>query len=158
MIPHRLFCGVFLFCMWCRVMKNPPTFSYLRQGIQKISNMLTRQGEKKISNMKTFAISFLCFPSKRRKNGKVQLKSLFAFASNAGYQKKNNPFVGLIFAFRDEDKRISQTDCTYRGYQKTITALTARHTYATYLFSVRCFPVDIVQRMLGTQQGQTPLQ
>ena len=65
--------------------------------------------------MKAFAISFLCSLSKRRKNGKVQLKSLFAFASNAGYQK-NNPFVGLIFAFRDEYKRISQTDCTGSGY------------------------------------------
>lgn len=35
------------------------------------------------------------------------------------------------------------------GIDKTITTLTARHTYATYLLSVRCLPIDIVQRMLG---------
>lgn len=35
------------------------------------------------------------------------------------------------------------------GITKTVTTLTARHTYATYLLSVRCLPVDIVQRMLG---------
>ena len=51
----------------------------------------------------------------KKEQWKVQLKSLFAFASNAGYQK-NNPFVGLIFAFRDEYKRIYQTDCTGGGY------------------------------------------
>ena len=68
--------------------------------------------------MKTFAISFLCSPSKRRKNGESPIEvSFFAFTSNAGYQK-NNPFVGLIFAFRDEDKRLSQTYCTGGGYQK----------------------------------------
>ena len=61
--------------------------------------------------------SYVPHPREER-TGKVQLKSLFfAFTSNAGYQK-NNPFVGLIFAFRDEDKRLSQTDCTGGGYQK----------------------------------------
>ena len=94
--------------------------------------MLTRQGIQKISNMKTFAISFLCSPSKRRKNGESPIEvSFFRIHIKRRVPKKNNPFVGLIFAFRDEDKRLSQTDCTGGGYQKkTITTLTARHTYA----------------------------
>lgn len=35
------------------------------------------------------------------------------------------------------------------GIQKTITTLTARHTYATYLLSRLLIPVDVVQKMLG---------
>ena len=43
------------------------------------------------------------------------------------------------------------------GITKTITTLTARHTYATYLLSVRCLPVDIVQRMLGHTSNRQSL-
>ena len=69
--------------------------------------------------MKTFAISFLCSPSKRRKNGESPIEVSFSHSHQTqGIKKKNNPFVGLIFAFRDEDKRLSQTDCTVGGYQK----------------------------------------
>lgn len=38
---------------------------------------------------------------------------------------------------------------TAAGIDKTITTLTARHTYATYLLSTRCMPIEIVQKMLG---------
>lgn len=43
------------------------------------------------------------------------------------------------------------------GISKTVTTLTARHTYATYLLSVRCLPVDIVQRMLGHTSNRQSL-
>ena len=66
--------------------------------------------------MKTFAISFLCSPSKKRKNGESPIEVDFRIRIKRRVPKKNNPFVGLIFAFRDEDKRISQTDCTGGGY------------------------------------------
>ena len=70
--------------------------------------------------MKTFAISFLCSPSKRRKNGESPIAVSFSHShqTQGAKKKKNNPFVGLIFAFRDEDKRLFQTDCTGSGYQK----------------------------------------
>ena len=35
------------------------------------------------------------------------------------------------------------------GIEKTITTLTARHSYATYLLSKLLIPVDVVQKMLG---------
>ena len=59
-----------------------------RQGIKKISNMLTRQGIKKISNMKTFAISFLCSPSKRRKNGENPIEVSFSHSHQTQGTKK----------------------------------------------------------------------
>ena len=68
--------------------------------------------------MKTFAISFLYSPSKRRKNEESPIEVSFSHSHQTQGTKKNNPFVGLIFAFRDENKRLSQTDCTGGGYQK----------------------------------------
>ena len=56
------------------------------------------------------------FPSKRRKNGESPIEVSFSHSHQTQRAKKNNPFVGLIFAFRDEDKRLSQTDCTGSGY------------------------------------------
>ena len=38
---------------------------------------------------------------------------------------------------------------TAAGIEKSITTLTARHSFATYLLSERMIPVDIVQRCLG---------
>jgi integrase len=38
---------------------------------------------------------------------------------------------------------------TAAGIDKTITTLTARHTYATYLLSKRQMPIEVVQKMLG---------
>ena len=101
--------------------------------------------------MLTFAISFLCSPSKRRKNGESPIEvSFFRIHIKGRVPKKNNPLVGPRPAFRDENKRLSQTDCTGSGYQKTITTLTARHTYAKMMdetvFSSNC--------QINTPQGE----
>lgn len=42
------------------------------------------------------------------------------------------------------------------GITKNVTTLTARHTYCTYLLSVRCLPIEVVQKMAGhTSPRQT---
>ena len=96
-------------------MKNPLAFSYLSR-VPKNQQYVDKAGYSKNQQYEDICHLIPMFPIQADKEReKVQLKPLLAFASNAGYQK-NNPFVGLIFAFRDEDKRISQTDCTGGGY------------------------------------------
>lgn len=43
------------------------------------------------------------------------------------------------------------------GITKSLSTIVARHTYATYLLSVRLIPVDIVQRMLGHTSNKQSL-
>ena len=93
--------------------------------------MLTRQGIKKISNMKTFAISFLCSPSKRRKNEESPIEVSFSHSHQTQGTKKKQSVCGTNIRIQGRKQTpISNRLHSRRVSKKTITTLTARHTYA----------------------------
>ena len=55
-------------------------------------------------------------PIQEKKERESPIEVSFSHSLQTQGAKKNNPFVGLIFAFRDEYKRIYQTYCTGGGY------------------------------------------
>lgn len=94
--------------------------------------------------MKTFAVSFLCSPSKiRKKTGESPVEVSISVNGERVYSQLPITCNQKSNLYLKEIAKIAKiTD-------KNVTLLTARHSYATYLLSKRLIPVDVVQKMLG---------
>jgi len=126
--------------------------------------------DERLDNVRNFFL-FLCFSGLEYADV-VNLKKEEVKENRYGqlYIKKQRvktkvEYISILYEDADELWRLFDGDipvisnaktnaylkeiATAAGIDKSVTTLTARHTYATYLLSKRLIPVDVVQKMLG---------